>query len=75
LELQGDFNQITVFLNNNEIEVLPITFEHIQQLLQLDFHHRDPFDRIIIAQAVSENLTIATKDSIFDKYGVGIIWK
>ena len=75
LELQGDFNQITVFLSNNEIEVLPITFGHIQQLLHLDFHHRDPFDRIIIAQAITENLTIATKDSTFDKYGVNITWK
>ena len=75
LELQGDFNQIAGFLNGNDIEVLPITFEHIQRLLQLEFHHRDPFDRIIIAQALTENLMIATKDSIFDDYGVNIIWK
>ncbi len=39
-----------------------------------DFHHRDPFDRIIIAQALSENVTIATKDFIFQKYEVNIIW-
>ena len=75
LELQGDFNQIANFLNDNDIELLPITFEHIQRLLQLDFYHRDPFDRIIIAQALTENLTIATKDSIFNEYGVKIIWK
>lgn len=75
LELQGDFNQIAGFLSDNDIEILPVTFEHIQRLLQLHFHHRDPFDRIIIAQALSENLTIATKDSVFQEYRVNIIWK
>jgi PIN domain nuclease of toxin-antitoxin system len=75
LELQGDFNQIAGFLNSNDIEVLPITFEHIQRLLQLDFYHRDPFDRIIIAQALTENLSVATRDKIFHEYGVNIIWK
>lgn len=75
LELQGDFNQIAGFLTDNDIEVMPITFEHIQRLLQLSFHHRDPFDRIVIAQAFTENLTVATKDTVFHEYGVNIIWK
>jgi len=75
LELQGDFKQIVEFLDDNDIEVLPITFEHIQQLLLQDFHHRDPFDRMIIAQALTENIPIATKDGIFEKYGVAIVWK
>ena len=75
LELKGDFNQIAGFLLDNDIEVMPITFEHIQRLLQLDFHHRDPFDRIIIAQAFIENLTVATKDKVFNEYGVNIVWK
>jgi PIN domain nuclease of toxin-antitoxin system len=75
LELQGDFTQIAAFLINNDIDVLPITFNHIQSLLQLEFHHRDPFDRMIISQALSENLTVATKDEIFQNYGVAIAWK
>ena len=74
LELQGDFNQIAGFLNDNDIEVLPITFVHIQHLLHLNFYHHDPFDRIIIAQALTENLNIATKDEVFYKYGVNIMW-
>lgn len=74
LELQGDFNQITYFLTDNDIEILPITFGHIQRILQMSFHHRDPFDRLIIAQALAENLTIATKDSIFHEYEVKITW-
>lgn len=74
LDLQGEFNQIAHFLTENDIEVLPITFAHIQSLLQLEFHHRDPFDRIIIAQTLAENITIATKDEAFHKYGVKITW-
>ena len=75
LDLHGDFNQITEFINENDVDLLPITFEHIQRLLLLDFHHRDPFDRIIIAQAFSEDLTIATKDTVFHEYGVNIVWR
>jgi PIN domain nuclease of toxin-antitoxin system len=61
-------------LIENEIEILPITFEHIQKLLQLDFHHRDPFDRIILSQSLSENLPILTKDENFQFYQADIIW-
>lgn len=75
LDLQGDFDQIAAFINENDVELLPITFGHVQRLLSLNFHHRDPFDRIIIAQALSENLTIATKDTVFHEYGVKLIWK
>lgn len=75
LALQGDFTQIADFMNNNDIEVLPITFDHIQHLLQLEFHHRDPFDRMIIAQALAENFSLATKDEVFQNYGVSVIWK
>ncbi len=75
LDLHGDFDRIAQFINANDIELLPITFEHVQGLLRLEFHHRDPFDRIIIAQALGENVTIATKDIIFHKYEVDIIWK
>lgn len=75
LELLGGFDRIADFLNENDIELLPINFEHIQTLSQLSFHHRDPFDRIIIAQALRENFAIATKDNAFSKYQVIIIWK
>lgn len=75
LELHGSFDRISGFINENDIEILPITFAHIQMLLGLDYHHRDPFDRIIIAQALSEDLVLATKDGAFYKYGVNTIWK
>ena len=75
LKLQGSFDRIAGFMNENDVELLPITFKHIQMLLRLDYHHRDPFDRIIIAQALSEDLVMATKDAFFYKYGVNIIWE
>jgi PIN domain nuclease of toxin-antitoxin system len=75
LELAGSFDQIAGFLYQSNIELLPITLGHIQQLLQLPFHHRDPFDRIIIAQAINEGLTLATKDAVLYQYQVATIWK
>jgi PIN domain nuclease of toxin-antitoxin system len=61
-------------LQKNEIEVLPIRHEHLTTLATLPLYHRDPFDRIIIAQAMSENVAIATKDDAFRSYAVEIIW-
>ena len=57
-----------------KIELLQLTIEHIQKLLKLEYHHRDPFDRIIISQAISENLVIITKDENFPKYDVKLFW-
>lgn len=48
LELRVDFAGLAGFMAANGIELLPITFGHIQQLQQLPFHHRDPFDRLLI---------------------------
>ena len=56
------------------MELLPIRFEHILQLEQLPLHHGEPFDRLIIAQAVSESLPILTHDSKFPPYPVKLIW-
>lgn len=75
LKLNGPFHEISGFLVSNDIETLPITFSHLQRLLQLPFHHRDPFDRILIAQALTEELMVATKDELFPHYGVNCIWR
>jgi PIN domain nuclease of toxin-antitoxin system len=74
LQLKSGFNKITSFCVENEIEIIPITFEHIQELNQLDFHHRDPFDRLIIAQGIAEKLTVLTKDENFKLYPVKCLW-
>ena len=62
------FNSKIAFFSETEIEILPIEFEHLQQLLTLDFHHRDPFDRIIIAQGIVEKMIILSKDEQFANY-------
>ncbi len=57
---------------NNFLE-LPITIEHSQKLYQLPLHHNDPFDRIMIAQAISEDLTFMTRDVKIPLYDIKII--
>ena len=74
LKLRADFSQITDFLESNEIELLPIDFDHLQRLLTLKYYHRNPFDRIIIAQGLTENLTIVSKDENFPKYTSKLLW-
>jgi len=74
LDLHGGFDEISRILRRYEIELLPITFEHIQTLMSLDYHHRDPFYRIIISQGFVENLSIVTKDENFPKYNIKIVW-
>ena len=55
-------------------EHLNINIQHLLQLQELEFHHRDPFDRIIIAQGLSEKMTIVSNEVLFDKYKVKRIW-
>ena len=75
IELKSGFNKINDFLAENDIDILPITFDHLQKLLELPYHHRDPFDRIIISQGLSENFTIVTKDKEFESYTEKILWR
>ena len=74
LNLQSGFDSIQEFLDENQIEILSIEFQHIQQLLKLKFHHRDPFDRIIIAQGLQEKLLVISKDENFSKYKIKLLW-
>lgn len=54
--------------------LLPVNADHAWQVRQLPLHHRDPFDRLLIAQAQVERLPIFTADSLFDAYDVVAIW-
>ncbi len=73
LEIKGGFETIENFLSDNDVEILPVSITHTKNLLKLKNYHRDPFDRMIISQAQTDNLFIVTKDKIFKKYGVKII--
>ena len=57
----------------NGFEVLPADFRHYSQLLSLPFHHRDPFDRLLIAQALTEGMTLVSSDPHFPAYGVPVL--
>ncbi len=58
----------------NRIEILPIKLDHVLRIEVLPLHHRDPFDRILIAQSLEEDLPLITSDSLFKKYSVQTIW-
>uniref|UniRef100_Q023U9 PilT protein domain protein n=1 Tax=Solibacter usitatus (strain Ellin6076) TaxID=234267 RepID=Q023U9_SOLUE len=61
-------------LSVNGIALLPIDFRHVMRVAQLPFHHRDPFDRLLIAQAMEEELSLVSSDSQFDGYEISRIW-
>jgi PIN domain nuclease of toxin-antitoxin system len=58
----------------NDFTLLPITVLHTARVVDLPFHHRDPFDRLIIAQSLEEVIPVVSNDDIFDHYGVERIW-
>jgi PIN domain nuclease of toxin-antitoxin system len=55
-------------------QALPIQFSHVSEVLRLPPHHGDPFDRMLIAQAKIEQLTVVTADPMFLSYGIPVIW-
>jgi len=55
--------------------ILPITLDHADRQSGLPFHHRDPFDRLLAAQALVEGIPVVSADAIFDQYGANRIWK
>jgi PIN domain nuclease of toxin-antitoxin system len=57
------------------IPALAIRTAHIRALAALPEHHKDPFDRILVAQALAEGLTLATKDALLGRYGAPIVWE
>jgi PIN domain nuclease of toxin-antitoxin system len=61
-------------MRGNDITVLPIEIHHAARLIVMPFHHKDPFDRRVIAQALAEQLHVVSADSRFDTYGVPRIW-
>ncbi len=58
----------------NDFTLLPIGISHAARIAELPFHHRDPFDRLIIAQSQVEGVQVISNDTIFDQYGVNRIW-
>jgi PIN domain nuclease of toxin-antitoxin system len=53
---------------------MPIRIDHVERQMSLPFHHRDPFDRLLAAQALVEGIPLISNDPVFDAYGVTRIW-
>lgn len=74
LDLKTSFEQVGEQIVKNNFLILPISFEDILKISTLPFHHRDPFDRMIISQSLTNDLIIVSKDKLFGKYKVKLIW-
>lgn len=60
--------------DQNSLQILNIEIDHILKIQDLPFHHRDPFDRLLISQASVDDFTLLSKDSIFKEYDVKVLW-
>jgi len=75
LNLSGSFDSIIpTQLKLNGFETLDISMQHLIFVSSLPFHHRDPFDRLIISQSITEKMPVVGTDPLFDSYPVTKIW-
>ena len=63
------------YITRAAVEVLPVRVAHVDQLDALPEWHRDPFDRMLVAQALAENCTLVSRDAVFTRYGARVVWK
>lgn len=71
LRLEMPFSRI---VEASGFQELPVTLEHTERLTALPMHHGDPFDRMLVAQAQAEGLTLVSHDRALEPYGVPVIW-
>ena len=74
LELKIGFEKLKDLISLTGFEILPIQFQHLKIITHLPFHHNDPFDRILVAQAQIEELVFITKDEKIKAYELEILW-
>ncbi len=74
IELTKSLAEIQAYIAKRDFVFLNISFKHLYTLLDLPHHHKDPFDRLIIAQAITENISIISADQYFKSYPINIIW-
>jgi PIN domain nuclease of toxin-antitoxin system len=65
---------VDIGLNRYGFQLLPILPQHTALLIGLPFHHKDPFDRLMVVQAMAENIPIISNDSLLDAYPISRIW-
>jgi PIN domain nuclease of toxin-antitoxin system len=74
LQLEASLEELFDEIEKEKFIVLPISPEHLKTLSTLKFHHKDPFDRLIIAQAKKEKCVLVSADEYFVKYPINIVW-
>lgn len=74
LTLPASLERYIVEKRDEGYRLLPVEWNHAAAVEQMPFHHRDPFDRLIAAQALTEGLPVVTGDRVFRKYGVSVVW-
>ncbi len=72
--LSKTLQEVQVYILERDFVLLNISFEHLYHLSNLPHYHKDPFDRLLIAQAITENLIIISADQYFKSYPVKVIW-
>ena len=73
-KIDADVAAVVRAMREADFEELPIAIPHTVRLRSLPAHHRDPFDRLLVAQAVEERLTIVTHDPLIARYDVPRLW-
>jgi PIN domain nuclease of toxin-antitoxin system len=74
LDMNRSFADVIRLLHANGFRLLTIRLRHIRRLNSLELHHKDPFDRMLIAQSLAENFPLVGCDDVFDLYNVQRLW-
>ena len=75
LTLGTDYDSfVREFITDRELELVPIELGHLSVVASLPLHHRDPFDRLIIAQSIALDLPVLTRDSSYADYEIEVVW-
>ena len=74
LKMKVPFEKLSYLIWENSFELIPIRFEHTKELISMPYHHKDPFDRLIISQSIIEEMPVVSKDMNFKQYNINQIW-
>jgi PIN domain nuclease of toxin-antitoxin system len=74
-KISADLEELAEAATETGFSEIPVTVAHTLRLQKLAQVHRDPFDRMLAAQALVEGFTFVTRDSVFERYGVSTMWK
>jgi len=73
-KIEADVAEIAATFEAMGFVELPVTVAHTIRLREIPPHHRDPFDRLLVAQAIEGGFTLASRDRAFAAYGIGVVW-